>query len=104
MLSGDRHHSRSLPALLICSWHQGLLCAEPREKPGLIPADATLPLEQTQEEELVLVVVPKQEAFPGRAVLVDLLWTPLADPVLRGQSTWHPNMTMYLCLLINHSN
>lgn len=32
------------------------------------------------------------------------LWTPLAAPVLRGQSTWHPNMAMCLCLLINHSN
>lgn len=57
MLSGDRHHSHSLLALLMCSWHRGLLCAEPREKPGLIPADDTLPLEQAQQEELVLVVV-----------------------------------------------
>lgn len=71
---------------------------------GVIPADATLPLEQAQEEELVLVVALKQEAFPGRAKLEELLWAPLTVPVLRGQSTWHPNMAMCLCLLINHSN
>lgn len=104
MLSGDRHHRHSLLALLICSWHRELLCAEPREKPGSIPTDATLPLEQAQEEELVLEVALKQEAFPGRAELEDLLWTPLTAPVLRGQSTRHPNMAMCLCLLINHSN